>query len=369
MKVKILHINRNYLTSPLHQVMMRHLNDLEIDNYVFAPTDNASDAIVLPDKNVYVSECFKKRDRYIFDLKQKKIIQAVRRTYELSKFDCIHAYTLFTDGNCAMVLSKKYSIPYIVAVRNTDVNDFFKKIPFMRKRGIEIMKHASAICFLSEVYRKEIFDKYVPLELHDFLLSKTFIIPNGIDDFWLSNQFIEKKSIHRPLRLIYAGRVDNNKNIESTLNAMKILEDEGYESRLTVVGKVFDNRLFQRILKNSNLIYKEAMPKEKLIELYRNNDIFVMPSHTESFGLVYAEALSQGLPVIYTKGQGFDGQFEEGMIGYHVNDLDPYDISRKILTIIKQYEIITDNINGVCEKFSWDDIAIKYYKIYNTVRR
>ncbi len=368
--MKVLHINRNYLTSPLHQVMMRHLNNLEeIDSHVFAPTDSASEAVIKPDENVYVSECFKKRDRLIFDLKQKKIIKAIENAYDLDEFSCIHAYTLFTDGNSAMVLSKKYSIPYIVAVRNTDVNDFFKKLPFMRKRGIEILKHASVICFLSETYRKEVFNKYIPLKLHDYLLKKTCIIPNGIDDFWLKNQFTEKRLIHNPLKLIYAGRIDNNKNIETTLKAMKVLENKGYSSQLTVVGGISDNKLFKRISQNPHLIYKQAVPKEKLIEIYRDNDIFVMPSHTESFGLVYAEALSQGLPVIYTKGQGFDGQFAEGKIGYHVNDLDPSDISEKILNVIKQFERLTNNINGVCEKFSWDDIAKKYYTIYNIVGR
>lgn len=40
-----------------------------------------------------------------------------------------------------------------------------------------------------------------------------------------------------------------------------------------------------------------------------------MPSHKETFGLVYAEAMSQGLPIIYTKNQGFDGQFPDGYVG------------------------------------------------------
>ena len=41
-----------------------------------------------------------------------------------------------------------------------------------------------------------------------------------------------------------------------------------------------------------------------------------MPSITETFGLVYGEALSQGLLIIYTKGQGFDGQIKEKLAGY-----------------------------------------------------
>ena len=43
-----------------------------------------------------------------------------------------------------------------------------------------------------------------------------------------------------------------------------------------------------------------------------------MPSRYETFGLVYGEAMSQGLPIIYSKGQGVDGYFKEGTVGYGV---------------------------------------------------
>ena len=62
--------------------------------------------------------------------------------------------------------------------------------------------------------------------------------------------------------------------------------------------------------------------KEELIKLYRDSHIFTMPSITESFGLVYAEAMTQALPVVYTKGQGFDGQFPDGEVGYSVEALN-----------------------------------------------
>ena len=40
---------------------------------------------------------------------------------------------------------------------------------------------------------------------------------------------------------------------------------------------------------------------------------FCLPSHAETFGLVYVEAMSQGLPIIY-EGQGFDKQFQDGEV-------------------------------------------------------
>lgn len=368
--MRILHINCNYIGTTLHQCMIEHMDELGIQSQVYVPTYDASNSVIVPNSNVCVSECFNKWDRVWFYHKQKKIINDIENKINVKNFDVIHAYTLFTDGNCAMQLHKKYGVPYVVAIRNTDVNAFFKYMIHLRHRGIEIMKNASAIFFLSPAYRQQVFDKYVPSDERKALLAKTYIIPNGIDDFWFKNKPTvdlnsnpEKKGQKR-IKLIYAGRIDANKNIETTLKAVDALNSSGYDVTLTVVGKVVDNDIFRRIIKHPNLTYIKAQPKEELIKIYREHDIFVMPSFTESFGLVYVEALTQGLPVIYTKGQGFDGQFKDGEVGYGVAARDCFEIADKILKIYSS-RIITKKIE--CTKFQWIHIIKLYIKIYNSI--
>lgn len=87
-----------------------------------------------------------------------------------------------------------------------------------------------------------------------------------------------------------------------------------------------------------------------------------MISHTETFGLVYMEALSQGLPVLYTKGQGIDKAFTF-QIGESVDSKDLRNIVQGIKKIISnQY----NSINSIdFENFRWSNIALKYIKIYN----
>lgn len=367
--MKVLHINRNYLTSSLHQVMLNHLEGLESEHVVFAPTDNEKKAIVNPNSNVIVSECFSNVDRFFYYHKQRKILSAIEKNINVSECDCIHAYTLFTDGNCAYNLNKKYGIPYIVAVRNTDVNDFFRRLPFLRQRGIEIMKKATKIFFLSESYKEEVFRKYISARDHELLESRIEIIPNGIDDFWINKRPKEVKTISNkyPIKLVYAGRIDRNKNIPTIQKAMELLREEGITTSLTIVGKIDNKKEFERIIDDKHTKYIEPQPKEKLIDIYRESDIFVMPSFTESFGLVYAEAMSQGLPVIYTKGQGFDRQFEEGVVGYHVNASSPRDVADSILMIIENYDCLAENVVVCSHKFNWNDISKRYQKIYETL--
>lgn len=368
--MRVLHINRNYISSPLHQTMIEHLNNFVLENIVFAPAEKDEVMRISPDRNVIVSRCFSKRDRYIFDLKQLKIIRSVQKSIEVGSCDIMHAYTLFTDGNCAMKLSQKYNVPFVVAIRNTDVNDFFGKLFYLRKRGIKIMEQASAIFFLSRSYQDEVILKYVPAKLKDVILRKSVLIPNGIDDFWIENAVSRFDESHmtrinqKRLNLIYAGRIDKNKNIPTVIKACELLHDKGWIVKLTIVGRVEDQEEFNIIRKSPYVEYFPACNKEQLIRFYRENDIFVMPSFTETFGLVYAEAMSQGLPVVYTKGQGFDGQFAEGEVGYSVEAADPTSVRCVIEKIASNYKILSERCPCTVEHFKWDMICRQYLNIY-----
>ena len=92
-----------------------------------------------------------------------------------------------------------------------------------------------------------------------------------------------------------------------------------------------------------------------------------MPSFKESFGLVYAEALSQGLPVIYTKNEGFDGNFDDAYVGCSVNPHSIEDIMKKCETVILNYNEIRKNCITASKKFKWADISNRYFNIYKGI--
>lgn len=370
--MRVLHINGNYIWTTLHQLMIRELSSKGIDNDVYVPTYDKKNAVIDVDDNVVIDECFKKNDRFLYFHKQSKIIAAAEKCFNLKTFDLIHAYTLFTDGNTAMQLSKKYGIPYVVAVRNTDIYDFFKYRILLRHRGIEVLQNASAVFFLSDSYRQITINQFVSRPLRESIQKKSYIIPNGIDNFWFDNIFRERnydeinlRISKKELRLIYAGSIDNNKNTDLTIEAIEKLKNNGWEVLYTVVGHIIDENVADRLRQKSYVTLVDKMPKEDLIKLYRDADIFIMPSHKESFGLVYAEAMTQGLPVIYTRGQGFDGQFVEGSVGYSVSDKDSYELTHLIEMITEKYREISCNCVGLVNKFRWDTIVHKYIDVYS----
>lgn len=372
--MNVLHINCNYMSTALHQTMIEHLDALGVNSKIFAPIYDENRSVIRPNSNVVVSKCFKKNDRYLFYLKQSKIRKALERNIAVGDYNCIHAYTLFTDGNVAYELSKKYGIPYVVAVRDTDVNAFFRLRVLLRGRGVKILKNASAVFFLSEPYCEKVIEQYVPEHLRECIRQKSYIIPNGIDDFWFENLYKErdnKKRIqnmhHKKLKVAYVGAISKRKNVSTTVKALKLLEEDNWEIEFTIAGGIENDEEYSAVQRFSGAHYLGKIKKEEVIHCYRENDIFIMPSRTETFGLVYAEAMSQGLPIIYAKGQGFDGHFDEGEVGYSVEATNEKQIVEAIKKIIGNYEQMSHNCRNYVGNFNWSGICEKYIAEYKNV--
>jgi glycosyltransferase involved in cell wall biosynthesis len=369
--MEILHINSYYSCSSFYKNLYDKQKDngLDIDVYVPVPEAYNTENLNLGEYTV-ISKNHGKYERLIFHIKHRKIYNDIVKTYDISKFSLLHAHSLFSNGYIAYKLKKEYNIPYIVAVRSTDVNLFFKYMIGLRKLGIEIMKEADKAIFLSKTYRAFVIEKYIPNKLKKEIFNKSEIIPNGVDDFWLQNKGMPKTlSEQKKINVLTVGDLSKRKNQLTTIKTTKLLQEKGYKIKYTVVGKIKNKKIYQQIKHEPYVQYIPYTPKEKLLDIYRKNDIFIMPSLTETFGLVYAEAMSQGLPVIYTRGQGFDGHFNEGEIGYSVNCMDEKDILEKILGIVNNYNVISKNAISRVDKFNWNLICDKYDDIYkNTVR-
>ena len=366
--MKILHINSYYGSSKFYKNLYLNQMKIGLDIKVFVPTPVNFD-IKEFDYCEYttVSKNHSKYDRFIFHIKHQKIYKDVQEKYNIKDFSIIHAHSLFSNGYIAMRLKKEYGIPYNVAVRNTDVNQFFKRMIHLRKMGLEILKEAGQIIFLSKPYKEQVIEKYIPQNLRETINSKSSIIPNGIDEFWFNNAGSPRQKPYNELQLLQIGDIDKNKNIITTINAIEILFKKGCEIKLNVVGKIKDQKIFDKIKELDYVNYLGYISKEELIKIYRKNDIFILPSIHETFGLVYVEAMSQGLPVIYSKSQGFDGQFEDGEVGFAVDCFDADEIADRIIEVLDDYETISSKCLHSVDKFKWDSNSLKYSRIFQKI--
>lgn len=366
--MKILHINSYYSGSMFYKNLYDYQYRSGIDISVFVPLSSS-----ISDRKDFgsyttLSKNHTKYDRFIFHLKQSKIYSDIINKYDIKNFTISHAHSLFTNGYIAMKLKKDFGIPYIVAVRNTDTNIFFKKMFHLRRIGVEILINADRVIFLSKPYKDEVVQRYVPDKYRKEVNNKSSIVPNGIDDYWFDNIVSQKKEpSSTDLRLLQIGDINRNKNIETTVKAVELLIRKQYKVRLDVVGKVKDQKVFDKFKDLNYVHYLGTKTKEELLEVYRSNDIFILPSINETFGLVYPEAMSQGLPVIYSKNQGFDGRFVEGEVGFSVNALNHVEISNRVLDILDNYSSLSKNSFQKSLNFKWETINSKYHGIYKFI--
>ncbi len=367
--MNVLHINSYYNGSVFYRHLFAAQEALGEHVRVFVPmakgdkgarTDYGPWSDVSPNHGKY--------DRLIFQLKHAKVLRDARTRYGGGGYDVIHAHSLFSNGYIAMKLSEQLGIPYVVAVRGTDVNTFFPRMPHLRGLGRRVLRGAARVIFLSDGYRENGLKPYLSKAELDAVLAKSLVIPNGIDAWWHEHEGARHTLHQDALRLLTVGRANKGKNILTALKAAEQLAAQGMDVRFDVViGVVDDEAILKRIEQTPFVTLHQKLSREQLLPLYRAADIYVMPSLSETFGLVYAEAMSQGLPVIYTRGQGFDGQFPEGEVGFAVDPMDASGIAGAIDRIRADYDRISENCVRLSRRFDWAEFARQYDEIYREV--
>lgn len=316
---------------------------------------------------IWYSSRIKGKGPFLYLTVLRDIADVCLRKVKKEKIDILHGNMLFSSGYICRYLSEKLDIPFVVSVRDTDINTLFLwKCPWLRKMGLRNLKYASKVFFLSERYKEQLIQK-LPGNYIEEILGKSVVIPNGIDSLFLDNIYERNGMLSPSVKAIYVGKINKRKNIEGTIEAVQILRESGLDISLDIVGKIEESQYRSLIEHTPFLTYYEACPPTEVLQHLRDADIFVMPSHTETFGLVYAEAMSQGLPVIYTRGQGFDGQFPEGTVGYSVDDTDTIEIANRIRAIIDNYEKMSKNCSAVVRRFDWSLIAERMTTEYKKI--
>lgn len=227
------------------------------------------------------------------------------------------------------------------------------------------MKNSKAIIFLSPAYRETQLKAILGDLAYEKLKQKSYVLPNGINEFWINNRN-KKKELTEQHTIIFVGSVVKRKNLKALINACEILKNEDFKIRLLVVGDGDQLSYFKsQTYKTEIIFYGFISKREQLRNIYKDADLLVLPSLLETFGLVYPEAMSQGLPVIYTRGQGFDGHYPDGHVGYAINPNDPRDIAEKIKVIFSDYLRFSTNAFNASLDFSWDKIVDKLLEVYS----
>jgi len=317
-----------------------------------------------------ISPILNKKDSFFFKNRITKTHKDIKSKISLNDVDIIHAHYMFTDGALALKIYEESQIPYIVAIRNTDLNLYYKYFPHLRKIGEKILFNAKKIIVISPSYKNKLLQFYSPIK--DILNSKIELLPNGINEFWLREKILPKKNkIEKTIKFLFVGEITKNRNLKKTIDLLNNLSDY-HDVKFTIIGEKLDGfKELKEIIKKYNWIelIQPIYDKSKLKKYYRDHDVFIMLSKKETFGLVYIESLSQGTPIIYTKGEGIDGYFDDLQVGFNFdfNNCGFLTFKKKIELIFKDYNQISNNCINESKSFNWNELSKRYIKIYNNL--
>jgi glycosyltransferase involved in cell wall biosynthesis len=367
--MKILHIATDYRHTAVYSSLFREMK-LCNQLVVLVPTSNEIiDSDELNDESCCVKQIPHEKPRMFgVQINAYKVSRYILKNRYCENVDIIHAHYVLNDGSVALQLFSRLNIPYVVSVRATCLSNFGRlSAPHNYLTSLKVLLHANTIVFQSSSALYLLL-KMIPVFFRKNILGKHKIIPNGIDKFWLENIYVKNRIVsERNFIVLTVASLELNKNIVSVAKAVDRLNARGYNVTHYIVGAVLDNSILSELHSTYSSKYLGIKNRQDLLDLYREVDIFVMVSHKETFGLVYVEAMSQGLPIVYSKGQGFDGQFDDGTVGYHASPNSVLDIENAILKIVDDYNRISRNAALLCKKYDWRLIASAYTDLYSRI--
>lgn len=227
----------------------------------------------------------------------------VEEYVKTEKFDIIQIQSMWDPRYHQLVkIAQKLSIPYLITPRgmlepwSLTQSKWKKKLAMLLYQKFDLQK-AACIFTTADMETQHVHDLGINVPCS--------VIPNGIETECYpcrKNKYDVKKQV------LFLSRVHVKKGIELLLEAWKRINPTYPEWILKIVGngeeayiKSLKDKVKELGLENYAQISEPVFGKEK-INLYQSSSLFCLPSYSENFGMVIAEAMSCGVPAITTNG-------------------------------------------------------------------
>ncbi|KAK9153555.1 hypothetical protein Sjap_001035 [Stephania japonica] len=158
----------------------------------------------------------------------------------------------------------------------------------------------------------------------------------------------------KPL-IIHVGRL----GVEKSLDFLKKIMDRLPEARIAFIGDGPYREELEKMFSGMPAVFTGMLSGEVLSQAYASGDVFVMPSESETLGLVVLESMSSGVPVVAARAGGIPDiipEDQEGETGFLFNPGDVEDCLRKLVPLLSNFEFrqtIGKAAREEMEKYDW----------------
>jgi len=192
------------------------------------------------------------------------------------------------------------------------------------------------------------------------------LMPRGVDANLFSPSKRPPETQNREAVLGFVGRLSVEKNIALLVEVQEQLERRGVEGwRFLIVGHGGDEAWLRERLHRAE--FTGVLRGEELAAAYASMDLFVFPSHTDTFGNVVLEALASGVPAIVTPDGGPKTIVRDRVTGRIVADEGFATAIADILANPAQHQAMRIAARAYAETASWDSVFEGMYKAYASI--
>ena len=208
----------------------------------------------------------------------------------VGKPDIIHAH-FYSIAAIASVLKKKFGVPFVVTEHSSKLNANIHKISELDvKLAKKAYKNADRVVAVSNALASRLQTNFG---------LKAEVVPNIVDSSHF--QYVERAS--KPnFTFISVGNLIQLKGFDLLIEAFANAFKDDQSVKLRIVGAGPEKANLQNIVNQHHIDEKIMLlgevGRDKLKNLYLESDAFVLASKSETFGVVFIEAMATGLPVI-----------------------------------------------------------------------
>lgn len=220
------------------------------------------------------------------------------------------------------------------------------------------------------------------VELYGADASRIELVPPGVDHaFFSPGPRAGARAALRHLRLgdgpvvLFVGRIQPLKSLDTAVCALANMRDQS--AILVVVGGASGpegrgeveriHRLVAHLGLTDRVRFTEPQPHHLLSTYYRAADVVVVPSRSESFGLVALEAAACGTPVVAAAVGGLRTLVEHGRTGFLIDEPNPADYAARIDQILED-SVLDDRLSRNAARrardYTWSTAAARLRRLY-----
>ncbi len=281
---------------------------------------------------------------------------------QYGKVDLIHAHVAFPGGYIAEKLALEFKLPYII----TEQMSPFPFYLFLDKQNL--LQDRLITAYKNAKYNIAITDGLAD-EMQKYEIPRIRVIPNMIDQEHFKIQSGSQKNKH--FTFFSLGRIVYQKGFDILLKAIaRVLEKRNVILRIGGDGEQKPNylKISETLGINEHVSWLGSLNRDQALKEFQNCDAFVLASRHESMGIVFAEAMACGKPVICTRCGGPEFIFDHDA-GFLVNPENEPELVEAMIKMIDNSGNFNPAVirNSFEKKFSVPKVADQIMEVYKDV--